>query len=580
MMDLRLIARIPPVVVFSLVSTLLLGACVAPPKNSQRNKSNSVATTKTAPLIQPLRFGDGFVPLNFASRKFGTNTCTTTLRSIGVRGNEVRLSVARPEACGFEKLDLIVGVNRYPLQALDSGFIAKGRNYVWDKNVNSADLLFTLNEPLTERATLGTFGIVEPNCGGEACLTDIKSGKGELCSGAVIPNPYPIDNESTEYYGTCNAGNRAHNGIVIWKYNGTAYDISCLKDGSFPQVVGEFDSCAKYWQYVPNYCKIDTYDGQCVNGVPDGVGYRHTVEYTRMEVENGGLFGAIGSAFAAALSRPSAHKTFKGMFKNGKLDGYGEYFAISGCGPAGCSGNRIKEKGWFDGDTLKITCNSLPDCTKKVSGQAFTFRLKNNNAQQTSASKNDGSFESYIQSFDQSGNPEDLRKAKSLAITNTQLAALEFSLLRTAGYDKALTLTAKVTDGKTSINVADAQRWHGFFRTVNGSVPTRIIWNIAPSFSGVKLKHGSYSAKITVGIKVKTSKQICLGSICNRHEDTDNYSKDFLVTLNDKNGYKAQGIYDLSVDGTATSVLFGTQSKKDIISVEPIINVDSVEPAK
>ncbi len=176
-MPSSLITRPPNVFVFNLALTLFLSACVVPPENGRINKPNFGATTKTAPLIQPERFGGNFVPLNLSSRKFGTGSCTTTLKGIAVRGNEVSLNVVAPVKCVFNKLDLVVGEKRFPLQALDGGFVEKGGLYTWNGNVESANFLFALDEPLTERATLGSFGLVASNCRDSSCLTDINSRK-------------------------------------------------------------------------------------------------------------------------------------------------------------------------------------------------------------------------------------------------------------------------------------------------------------------------------------------------------------------------------------------------------------------
>ena len=151
-----------------------------------------------------------------------------------------------------------------------------------------------------------------------------------------------------------------------------------------------FDTCEKYWTLMPNFCQTnDGYKGQCQNGVAHGVGRKYNAIYNAPEIKATGFGGALMQFGALIAPRPpSEYKLQLGMFANGFLDGFGLNFSLSGCGMAGCSGNEIKEIGWFEKNKFKIACNDMPDCSSRVSGSAFTNRINVNSNKTATANQN------------------------------------------------------------------------------------------------------------------------------------------------------------------------------------------------
>jgi hypothetical protein len=157
---------------------------------------------------------------------------------------------------------------------------------------------------------------------------------------ATSPSIGPVGGDEThEFFGDCDTGGGAMTGLVISAYKGVAVYPRCLNNRQYSNLIGEFDACSRARARLPRYCSIGTYRGECENSVLNGVGVDHKITYTRTEVS-----GALG--MFSGMARPQeAHEIARGMFKDGKLDGFGNFFSISGCGLAGCSGGRVNQTG-------------------------------------------------------------------------------------------------------------------------------------------------------------------------------------------------------------------------------------------
>jgi len=287
----------------------------------------------------------------------------------------------------------------------------------------------------------------------------------------------------------------------------------------------------------------------------------------------------------AGMARPQeAHEIARGMFKNGKLDGFGNYFSISGCGMAGCSGNRTNQTGWFETGQLRFECATVQTCAAKVSGAAFTTRLKPREDAATALARaritTASSFDEAIGRFERSGHIDDLKAARTLARTPVQQAVLEFNILRTAGYEKGLVVTAKLIQGDRSMTIEDSQRLLGFYRSVDSGLPLRLQWQIAPNPGVAPLRLGSYRVKLRIGVVIKSTTRSCMGNACSNRDDVQTLAQSVETVLTPVKAYRAAGEVILMAPGAGTSVLLGVASVKDVNSTEPLLAIESVELAQ
>jgi len=391
--------------------------------------------------------------------------------------------------------------------------------------------------------------------------------------------PRPPEASEANFYGSCK-GTAPNSGILVWSTNGTPFDLRCISDGTLQDqnAPNGFVTCEPFWKYVPGYCSNGEYKGQCENGVANGVGVKHDVTYSRLEVS-----GALG--MFAGMARPQeAHEIARGMFKNGKLDGFGNYFSISGCGMAGCSGNRTNQTGWFETGQLRFECATVQTCAAKVSGAAFTTRLKPREDAATALARaritTASSFDEAIGRFERSGHIDDLKAARTLARTPVQQAVLEFNILRTAGYEKGLVVTAKLIQGDRSMTIEDSQRLLGFYRSVDSGLPLRLQWQIAPNPGVAPLRLGSYRVKLRIGVVIKSTTRSCMGNACSNRDDVQTLAQSVETVLTPVKAYRAAGEVILMAPGAGTSVLLGVASVKDVNSTEPLLAIESVELAQ
>lgn len=171
---------------------------------------------------------------------------------------------------------------------------------------------------------------------------------------ANVPNPHPIPNETAEFYGDCPSG-KPTSGIIMWKQSGQAYSMSCVENGNIVKgyecvktdalscvengniVKGneyEFDKCSKYFTMIPNYCNSGDYNGQCLNGVPHGVGVK--------QWQTDGF--------------PTSYMSLNGQFVNGKAHGYLTYKAKKQCGALGCVGGTVGYDAWYKEGEEQFRC--------------------------------------------------------------------------------------------------------------------------------------------------------------------------------------------------------------------------------
>lgn len=375
------------------------------------------------------------------------------------------------------------------------------------------------------------------------------------CINARVPNPNPQPEESTEFYGSCDAGGDAQTGIVIWKHRDHWVSISCLDNRNFASTTrtDQFQACAPYWATLPDYCQNGVYQGQCRNGRAHGLGFE------------------TGSGSTVYV------KT--GHFENGVLHGYAHSASVSGCGPAGCSGNRISESGWFQQGAKQIDCTTYYECSQKISGKDLALERRKWN---TSAATNledlrkQNDFASAMEAFYLSGERHDLKRAQALAKSSENKAQFEFTLMQTAGYDKSLHLSAKVKNGKQSVSMHESERLLGFFSSINTQVPVSIDWGLKSNKELLSLQHGEYEVVLSLGLNVKINKQTSFLGFSQSRSDVNRYVQKRTVVLNSKNGFQSSGTINLSISGADTTSMFGTESNSTIQHIEPVIRIESV----
>ena len=376
------------------------------------------------------------------------------------------------------------------------------------------------------------------------------------CLKASVPNPNPQPDESTEFYGSCDANGVAKNGIVLWKYRDYPVNISCLENGAYASQsrTDQFKACASYWPSLPGYCQAGTYQGQCKNGVANGLGFE-TGSGSTMYVKTG-------------------------HFEEGAFHGYGFAASVSGCGMAGCSGNRILEHGWFVKGVKQIDCSTYADCSSKISGKDLILERRKwngNTATNIAELRQQSTFASMLEAFYLSGDRADLKKAQGLATTAQQKATFEYTLLQTAGFDKVLLLNAKVKNGQQSVSMQDSEKLLGLFKSIDSEVPVTIDWVLKPTKNLLQLQYGTYEITLSIGLNVRKTKRTSFLGFSQSRSDVDKYVKKVTLILNNRNGFQGTGTNNLTVSGAETNSLFGTESQAMIDAIEPVITIESVK---
>ena len=382
------------------------------------------------------------------------------------------------------------------------------------------------------------------------------------CLSAEVPNPNPQPNESTSFYGNC-SNNKAINGIVVWNYKGTPVDIDCITNSSFqskPYGSDSFESCNNQWHLLPNYCKKGSYNGQCINGVPNGVGFD-----------------------AGARSDGTKRIVYVkyGLFSKGNLK-YGTSRTTSGCGMAGCSGDLIDEIGWFDGGNLQFSCDPFFECINKMSGKPFIDYLalpkSKEEIYKVDNLRRQNNFDGWYEAFKYTGDRNDLKSAQKMANTLQQKALIEYMLMRVAGFDKAFILSYILKNGKQTASMNDSKLLFGLIKGLNANLPLDILWDVSQDKKRISLLFGQYKVNLKVGVSIDKNVRTCFLGICNNHIDTKNIWKYFEVNLNSRNKYKESGVYELNINSNNEIVKFmGATSASNLEAIRPILAVENLE---
>lgn len=217
---------------------------------------------------------------------------------------------------------------------------------------------------IREEGCHGTFGAASERATKEnkqeliKYLTTINSLTIESCKNARVPNPNPLKDESTEFFGECQEG-RAITGLVIWKQKNIPFDLSCLEGGKYMNIKEVMNNgfrneklkCLESISALPEACFKDGYRGQCnAAGKPDGLGFKYTTSSESMGIINFNIYA--------------------GMFKDGMAHGLGNTYSIGRCGMLGCTEYEIwsKGRGYFVSDSKEFHCDfgsGLTGCLEK-----------------------------------------------------------------------------------------------------------------------------------------------------------------------------------------------------------------------
>jgi hypothetical protein len=106
-------------------------------------------------------------------RRFGSGTCKTEISSIAHIGDRLYVNMPKPERCAFSSVRLRIGEDTFsPIDLKTSGFTFNSlhSHYVWTGQ--SATFIFKIQRNLALSDLDGEFGLQEPNCKSNSCLTD------------------------------------------------------------------------------------------------------------------------------------------------------------------------------------------------------------------------------------------------------------------------------------------------------------------------------------------------------------------------------------------------------------------------
>lgn len=302
----------------------------------------------------------------------GAGTCKGTVGPVWTtdEGVVVESTLENPKACSFKSLILHVARRNYLLTNVDGAFEKSGRsgNYLFRQ---MPGLLFFSTDSVLDAASFSSpWGVWEHECRDSSCYSDsaiVDAAKSEaklqqdraaaekerldaqalrqraaVCVSALVPNPSPLPNETTQFYGECEAG-KGKAGLTMWLQSGVPFSVSCLRDGKYQ----DMEQCATYFPLLPAYCKTSNYQGQCKNGVPDGVGFMSR--------------GESGD-----------RQSWNGQFRQGAGHGYVRYVHNTrSCGFfGGCDGSINEYNAWFEGGQQVLRCEGGPQgCQKALAAE-------------------------------------------------------------------------------------------------------------------------------------------------------------------------------------------------------------------
>lgn len=313
-----------------------------------------------------------------AERKtIGGGGCKGTVGPVWAtdEGVVVESSLENPRACSFKSLTLHVSRRNYLLSGVDGAFEKSGRNGNYVFRQMPGLLYFSTGTALDAADFAAPWGVWEHACRDAGCYSDaaiMEAAKTEAkaqqerataekerqevlalrqrtegCVTAKVPNPSPLPNETTAFYGECDAG-QAKNGLTLWLQSGVPFGVSCLRDGKYQPAGKEtVAQCAAYFPLLPGYCKTTNYQGQCKSGTPEGVGVMTS--------------GDTGD-----------RKAWTGQFHQGAAHGYIRFLHDSrSCSFFGsCDGGVDAYNAWYEASNQVLRCEGGPQgCQKALTAE-------------------------------------------------------------------------------------------------------------------------------------------------------------------------------------------------------------------
>jgi hypothetical protein len=379
----------------------------------------------------------------------------------------------------------------------------------------------------------------------------------------------------TRFYGACRAGS-AYSGLVVSEFRGKPFDIACLSRGHYasPSELDAFEPCESFWRHLPDYCAVGDYKGQCLNGVAHGVGIQKTIKREETFNKDSGVLNALSSIFTPGIR---SYYLKRGNFAKGELSGYGYSGLLEGCGMAGCSGDRGEKTGWFEKGQFKFACTTISTCMRNVSGADYTQAMQQAPVDPGAGKMTPQDFASAMSAYRTSGERPYLRQANQLAKTRSERAELEYELIRIAGFNKAFVSRATLTTrGDQQINFDQKDQILGYIRNTDSSVPLRVHWEVRNDSDAVSIKHGSYLVDILVGVRARMKRTTCLGSVCRDQVFTEVFETRTSADMSPTRA-NTSGTFDLRQSMNSASVMFGTTSMRELLDIDPYIQIESVK---
>ena len=399
-------------------------------------------------------------------------------------------------------------------------------------------------------------------------------------SGACNAASIRTDDAATaRFYGACRNG-MPYQGLVVHEYRGVAFDLACLSRGvaAARGVIDAFQPCASFWRHLPRFCQAGDYSGQCKDGSPHGVGIVKSVRTEQTINRGGGIAATMPNLFSPGTR---AYYLKRGMFANGELTGFGYSGHMEGCGMAGCTGDRGEQLGWFEAGSMRFSCNSPQDCSRHISGLEYLEWVKRTSAalaKDMPAPASLLTFEAAIDAFRTFGQENLLRRASELARTAEERAALEYELLRIAGFDKAFSTTAALNaGGPSSVTFDQSEKVLGLLRSTDGKVPLQVTWRIRSDPDAVTLRHGKYLVNALIGVRIRMKRITCVGTLCNEQYYNDVLQRRIESRLHATNR-EVTGQFDLRHTATSASVTFGVTGVSELVDATPFVRIESVTP--
>ncbi len=397
-----------------------------------------------------------------------------------------------------------------------------------------------------------------------------------LSQDCVAQLPSVHEGAEVQWLGACN-GSFPHVGLAVFSHRGTAFDLACYSEGRFapPGELAAFGPCENYWRHLPGHCKVGSYQGQCRDGRPWGVGVRvETTVTAAFDSRPAGLTGML----AAAAPGMTNHRVQRGQFRGG-LQGYGLQGSVTQCGMAGCSGPRSTETGWFKDGQLALRCERYSQCLRQTSGADYTTAAASGPqaAAELEALRAQPGFAAALRAFDLGRDRDDLRRAAGLAASAEERRELEHTLVRVAGFEKVFALSAEVsTDGRRSVPLSESQALLGLLQDTRSTLPLTVRWEMRNDPSAVALRHGRYSVQATVGVRVTLSRRLCMGELCRNEMNTSTLAQPVTATLGAGQA-TARGSFDLRTLAASMGSSLGVAAAETLQAVEPFIRIDAVE---